>query len=254
MCLKIFKRLFFVFAVIALTLSIFSLGTKTFAKGLDKDEETPDISDSQTLTYDDYIKGIEEGYIGEDVSFDELKTANEEASMDQLEENLISNGFEKVYDSEVSALTSSYTMKKGDVLVSSRTSSSGLTGHAAIAITSSKILHIAGSGHKPATHSFSWFKEHYGGGGKMKMYRISSATAATKAADWVKSHYEGSDSTYRINNNLDSTNTTYCSKIVYQGYYFGAHAVAYLGTALVLPYALPNILSYKYSVTKKYTY
>ncbi len=44
------------------------------------------------------------------------------------------------------------------MLISNKTSSWGLTGHAAIAI-SSKILHIYGSGHHPAVHSLSWFKK-----------------------------------------------------------------------------------------------
>ena len=254
MSFKKFQKVFLVFAIVSIVLSVFSIGsaTKTSAKGTDVDK-TPD-SFTSSFTFEDYLKGIEEGYIATDVSYEELKQANEAASADQLEKDLIAQGFEKVYDSGTVGTFASYTMKKGDVMVSSETSYNGITGHAAIALSSTSMLHIKAPGAKPTTHSLSYFKTNYGGGKKMKMYRLSNTTAASKAADWVSSKYKGSNATYRISNDLSTTSHTYCSKIVYQGYYFGAKAVSWMGTAIVLPYALKNILPYKYSLSTAYTY
>ncbi|UXR51260.1 hypothetical protein [Staphylococcus simulans] len=61
-------------------------------------------------------------------------------------------------DSEIVPFSSGFRLKAGDVLISNATSSRGLTGHAAIAISSNKVLHIHSAGHHPAVHSFSWFK------------------------------------------------------------------------------------------------
>lgn len=41
-----------------------------------------------------------------------------------------------------------------------------------------------------------------------------------KAADWALENYENSGYDYGINADLFSTNPTYCSKIVWQAYWF----------------------------------
>ncbi|MDO5375794.1 MAG: hypothetical protein Q4F01_06340 [Staphylococcus rostri] len=58
-------------------------------------------------------------------------------------------------DSDIVLFKSTFQLKAGDVLISNATSSRGLTGHAAIALSGSQVLHISGVGHRPSVHSFS---------------------------------------------------------------------------------------------------
>ncbi|UXR54966.1 hypothetical protein [Staphylococcus schleiferi] len=95
-------------------------------------------------------------------------------------------------DSEIVSYSSGFRLKAGDVLISNATSSKGLTGHAAIAISSNQVLHIHSAGHHPAVHSFSWFKKRYSGKGQwLKIYRSKNSKAGPKAAAWAKKNYVG---------------------------------------------------------------
>ncbi|EBF5117160.1 hypothetical protein FHZ94_15235 [Listeria monocytogenes] len=55
-----------------------------------------------------------------------------------------------------------YTLKKGDIFVTNATSSKGLTGHAGIAISSNKSLHIPG-GSTTKLYTLSQWKSAYTG-------------------------------------------------------------------------------------------
>ncbi|WP_409323905.1 YiiX/YebB-like N1pC/P60 family cysteine hydrolase [Staphylococcus caprae] len=151
---------------------------------------------------------------------------------------------------------SRFHLKAGDVLISNATSSWGLTGHAAIAISSKKILHIYGKGHHPATHSLSWFKKRYAKKGKwMKIYRSKKHGAGSKAARWARKHYVGKKYRYGINTHLSKRNPTYCSKIVYQAYRYGIGRKAMSSlTPIVSPYTLPNFSSNSYKLKRVKTY
>ncbi|OJG33089.1 YiiX/YebB-like N1pC/P60 family cysteine hydrolase [Enterococcus devriesei] len=160
-------------------------------------------------------------------------------------------------DSDGTGYRSAFHLRAGDVLISNKTSSWGLTGHAAIAISSKKILHIYGSGHHPAVHSLSWFKKRYSGKGSwLKIYRSKNSKAGPKAAAWAKKNYVGKKYNYGINTKLKSKNPTYCSKIVYQAYKYGASKKSIYdpGSHIISPYALPNISSKAYKLRKVKTY
>jgi uncharacterized protein YycO len=150
-----------------------------------------------------------------------------------------------------------FHLKAGDVLISNATSSRGLTGHAAIAISSSKILHIHSAGHNPAVHNLSWFKKRYSGKGHwLKIYRSKNSKAGAKAAAWAKKNYVGKKYKYGINTKLSSKNPTYCSKIIYQAYKYGASKKSIYdpGSHIIAPYALPNISSKAYKLRNVKTY
>ena len=102
------------------------------------------------------------------------------------------------------------------------TSSAGLTGHAGIALSSTTILHIAGARKTPTTITKSQWNSSYSSKGWTKVYRSTNSTAAANAASWASKTYKGSNATYKITMDLSTTNETYCSKLVWPAYYYGA--------------------------------
>ena len=117
---------------------------------------------------------------------------------------------------------SAYQPKKGDIVTTGykTTASSGVIGHAGIFIDSSTILHISGSStSKTSTLSWGRWKEIYKN--KNMVFRVPNTRVATQAADWVARNYRGKSPGYKITSDWRSTSPTYCSKIVWQGYYFG---------------------------------
>lgn len=209
------------FLLLAITVPAFA------AEGLDTEQQ-------------EYIQLINDGVLSEDISFDywkELKTRSEE--LESILEN--SGEFFLVYES---GQDSSYTMKKGDVLITNGTSSAGILGHAGIAISGYSILSIAGPGENPATLSLYKWNTDYTSKGWTKAYRHSSAGVASDAAEWASDAYLGSDATYSIGIDLSSTDTTYCSKIVWQAYYYGPATPCANGptSGVRLPYDLPSTI------------
>lgn len=201
-----------------------------------------ETSEYNSEEYNEYIGYIDQGILGEDVSFEQWSFLKNQSI--ELEAALeASSKFGKVFDSQNSGSTySTYTMRAGDVFITNGTSSAGLTGHAAIAISSTKILHIAGIGCNPTTISLSAWHSQYTVNGWTKVYRHSSSSTASRAANWAANTYEGSSAVYMINNNLSSTYETYCSKLVWQAYYYGADSATYLASGIVLPYSLPGLI------------
>lgn len=56
-----------------------------------------------------------------------------------------------------------------------------------------------------------------------KSYRPVNYTYPVKVVSWAKNTYVDSSAKYVINTNVNSTHETYCSKIVFQAYKFGAN-------------------------------
>ncbi|NEG88612.1 hypothetical protein [Bifidobacterium aerophilum] len=193
------------------------------------------------LEYARYQQLLEDGILGEDVSFDIWHQTNIRSA--RLEKELEeSSEFEKVYDSN---RASYYAMKAGDVFVTNATSSFGLTGHSGIAYSDLRIVHIAGPGKNPETVSqLAWTGSLYPGGWT-KIYRHKSASVASAAANWARKTYVNSKATYYINLDLASTDKTYCSKLVWQSYYYGPStpSATIPFTRIVVPYGLDEDIS-----------
>lgn len=220
------KRISF---TVLILLFVFSFTTLTFA----------DASlESNQLTLEKFQELQEQGVIGTDVSYEYLQKINEEAKKFEkiLEED---NNFQ---DFSLKPLS---TLRKGDILITNSTSSS-LIGHAAIALSSNEILHIQGRGYNPETVTRSWFEETYDDGW-IRVYRLNDSDIASDAADWAEDTYEGSNAEYRITTNLTTTNETYCSKLVFQAYYYGGSKLVvsekFNLSGIISPYLLPSILS-----------
>ncbi|GIM46035.1 hypothetical protein DNHGIG_15840 [Collibacillus ludicampi] len=75
------------------------------------------------------------------------------------------------------------SMLAGDILVTQDTSSSGITGHAAIVVSPGSIVHIKGPGYHPEIVTYNWWKLNYPR--TLKVIRFNDATKAAKAGQWA---------------------------------------------------------------------
>nr|WP_315102861.1 hypothetical protein [uncultured Catonella sp.] len=211
--------------IMLLTMSINVSAAETVNKNLNEE-------------YQNYNNLIEEGILSNDITFDFWQEIKEQSA--QLEKALeTSEEFHNVYDSNY---TSDYSMEAGDIFITNGTTFGGLTGHSGIAISSDRILHIAGFGEHPDTLTLSEWNSEYTAKGWTKVYRTDFWHAAFGAALWAKNTYLNSNAEYQIDLNLSSTNKTYCSKLVWQAYYYGPH-FHYADkpiTNIILPYDLHN--------------
>lgn len=203
-----------------------------------------------------YNQGVSEGIIKQaDVSLEtwteENKNQYEQVYQDGLKDGIydksmsyeewikINNyGQPPVVDAEweevpqkpmVKGVYKGYTVKKGDILITNGTSSSGLLGHAAIANGNEYILDIPGKGETTRQWTTAkWMKE-YDGKGWVKVYRLKNSSVANDAANWADKNYYSTKGTSKQNifpkhgmtGSRYSKAITYCSKILLQDYYFG---------------------------------
>ena len=241
--MKKFNKNWMVSLILCLLVGIF-LPNSVFA-------QENNLTDTSYTQYEQYIR---EGILGEDVSYVEWKNLVE--SSQKLEETLSnSTDFYEVYSSDAIMARSSFTPRKGDVVITNGTSSAGILGHAGIATSSEYVFHIAGGGYHPDYISFSRWHTNYTNKNRSswtKVYRHNSSKVAYAAANWAVNTYTGSNAEYKITSNLASTNVTYCSKLVWQAYYYGPSSHQAYGPTkgYRLPRDLPDTirnLSYKHT-------
>lgn len=163
------------------------------------------------ITIDEFNSLKQNGYIGEDVSYEYLKELNIQS---KKLERFIENS-DKFYQVPFSI----DNIYGGDIIITNSTSSNGLTGHAAIALNMHEIIHIQGKGYTPQVITPQQFKNKYSSGW-IKVYRPRE-NIGRLAAQWAERTYRNSGVPYKITMNLATTNETYCSKMVWQAYYFG---------------------------------
>lgn len=119
-----------------------------------------------------------------------------------------------------------FTYKPGDILITKSASSAGLVGHSGLILTNtSNVLDIPGVGRKPRVIPLSeWFKSYPA----TKVVRFSSASRAYDAAYWASKNYVNTNGgayanlIYGFSGSIKGFQSTYCSKIVWQAYYYGA--------------------------------
>lgn len=149
-----------ILCVLLVAVMVLAMGVTSFAG------EGTKVSDS----FRTYTELREEGVLGDNITYEYWVKLNARAA--KLEKELErSSQLKKVYDSNMFSISSSYSMKAGDIFVTNATSSFGLTGHAGIAISSSRILHIAGPGEHPTTLSLYSWNNDYTDNGWTKVYR-----------------------------------------------------------------------------------
>ncbi|WP_322906793.1 hypothetical protein [Paenibacillus campi] len=165
-----------------------------------------------------------------------MKTQDTASSTYQTTPNnsLISTVSQGVYSSGpsigIDAITTEYypgtsvAIRAGDVLVSNNTSSNGLTGHAGIVVNDQGSVATINGYNKFLTLEgiTTWKSKNT----NTKVMRYSNSGAATQAGNWAKSYINNykSQVTYGLINTIGVyEKETYCSKIVWDAYYFGAN-------------------------------
>lgn len=106
-------------------------------------------------------------------------------------------------------------------MVTSDTSSSGLTGHAAIVVSGTEYVEIKGAGYHPQKGLLTtWFSNHPK---KIRIMGHNNFTESKNAGNWALNFFNNySTVTYDIDDLYQYNKTTYCSKIVWDVYHFGA--------------------------------
>lgn len=235
------KHLFKVISLLALVLVMSVTMFQSKIHAYDKND-----SFDTNLSFEEYKGYQDEGILGDDVTYEEwVELVNASKELENLIED--SSQFEEVYSSDSIETFSSFTMRRGDVVITNGTSSAGIAGHSGIATNSSNILHIAGKGHSPVKISLSNWHKKYTNKSKSswtKVYRHKSTSKANAAAKWTENTYLNSNAEYKITGNLASTSVTYCSKLVWQGYYYGPSTKEANGPTIGyrLPYDLPHTI------------
>lgn len=207
--------------------------------------------------YEEYLQYIEGGILNEDVTYETwISAVHESEYLELLLENEIAD-FTCVYTEYGEGINSNppptpdgdFSMRKGDILITNGTSSAGILGHAGIAVSATTVLHIAGGENShPIIISLDDWKQSYNNKSYRwtKFYRHSNSTYANRAANWGKTKYGPNgpyaNADYEKLSELDTFDKTYCSKIVWQCYYYGIseNHQATGGFGACLPYQLPN--------------
>ncbi|MCU5747132.1 hypothetical protein N9R04_10730 [Staphylococcus sp. SQ8-PEA] len=139
-----------------------------------------------------------------------------------------------------------FHLKKGDYFITNSVSSKGLSGHAAIYLGKGRIKEAPGYKQAIKTNNFYKWKRYTLKKRKgnpqhrfIKVYRAPKKYRS-KAGNYAKTHFKGVP--YSITANPYSKNVTYCSKLVWQSYYYGAGSNSVKGT--------PGPVFYPYSLNK----
>ncbi|MDK9847729.1 NlpC/P60 family protein [Staphylococcus equorum] len=213
-----------------------------------------------------YQQLINEGILDPSVSkeqWDKFKTEDKYYA-EQQEQEEIDNPVD-VSDSEngtmLRSAKSKFSLRKGDFFYTNATDSKGLTGHNAIYVGNGKVVQAPAKGYKTTSLSFtSWKKQTLYGkkepkkGKWIKVYRPSSSANGNKAANYAMKNFGKKHIPYKITGNIKSKKYEYCSKLVWQSYYFGAgkKAMASVNTPVILhPSNLPGTIK---STKKVHTY
>ncbi|EOY2909118.1 hypothetical protein ACP3GS_002803 [Listeria monocytogenes] len=199
-----------------------------------------------------YQDGLKDGVYDASLSYEEWIKLNNYGQPPVVDEN-----WEEVPQKPMlKGVYKGYNIKKGDILITNGTSSSGLLGHAAIANGNEYILDIPGAGKTTRQVPTSKWMSDYDPEGWVKVYRLKDSSVANAAANWADKNYYSTKGTskqnifpkYGMTGSRYSKNPTYCSKIVLQAYYFGTgnKPVVQVFTSLVTVYDLPNYFSKAY--------
>lgn len=183
----------------------------------------------------DYQEYIESGFLSEDITYEmylELVTA--EPPTDPVAD-------------EFRTYSIAGQPQAGDILITNGTTANGLTGHAGIFLGhlgNGAILSIRGFGHKPEMIGiFTWMERYGGKGNWTKLYRPTERYKPALAAEFAMYQYANTNYSYGITTNILGLDPTYCSKIVWQGYWYSSAAPQIGGLKKPLiasPYDLPD--------------
>ncbi|WP_067730470.1 C40 family peptidase [Oceanobacillus damuensis] len=112
-------------------------------------------------------------------------------------------------------------MIPGDVLYSHKTALSSLVvGHSGIVGEDFRIYHVNRWGKNGHADSMRVYLSRHKKGEKLTVLRSADPDEARNAAKWAKQHI-GEIKTYHYTRDLNDLENNYCSKFVWQAFYFG---------------------------------
>lgn len=228
------KKLIKFFTIVFSIAILMHFSQNVYAEGVD------------SFSYDDYLKGISEGWIDKEISYDYLININKEAENFYLNDNFTkvceAENFEDFSDFITYRANISH-FNPGDVFVMNSNASGGLSGHSAMALSNIEFVSIHGKGTKPVIMNRDEFINNY----KYRditVYRPNNYDWGASAAIWADSTYRnpGDKFTYKISLDLTDIYKTYCSKMVYHSYLYGNKnsVITSQPYGLIHPYLLKN--------------
>ena len=170
------------------------------------------------------------------------------------------------------SIVGGFTLKAGDIFITNSTedgSSGFYLGHAGIANGDGHILDMPGGKNSSDNNRQStmsdWINQYSVPGKWIKVYRLRDSNLASQVAKYADTHYYSSNGSatknihidYGLNPHLYETSPSYCSKLVYDAYYFGSGSIDVMipsPSVYVLPFGLIDTFepSYKPSLVKTY--
>ena len=206
----------------------------------------------ENKAYKEYLSYVREGLLDETISFDDWYAAVLRA--EALEEIMFNEeSWELVYNSEDSPMATSYSPAAGDVLITNGTQTVGIPGHTGIMINTGSALRILNCSDETtviSTITLSAWHDRYTDRSSStwtKIYRHSSSSVANAAATWARNSYMYTSPEYGFTSSSidDSISPTFCSRVVWQAYYYGPSTPAANLVAsvwLLLPYDMDAII------------
>ncbi|WP_369878239.1 hypothetical protein JNUCC21_14455 [Bacillus sp. JNUCC-21] len=227
------------------------------------------------LSYDDWLKenvgfkkiydeGIQEDVLEPTLSYEQwikLNNYGQEPKDDNTE--LVSYTIKGSPNAKVTLLSttsssvkvtslSSFSVKPGDIFITNSTSSAGIIGHSAIANGSNHILDMPGYGNKSDNNRqltvSQWVSKY--NNGWIKVYRLKNSSLAAQVGKYADRHYWSTTGSskknihipYKLTPHLYSVSPSYCSKLVYDAYWFGSGSASVLvkRSGYVMPFNLIN--------------
>lgn len=181
------------------------------------------FSEKDLPTEKEYLELIQEGVLDRTISFKQFYDFQKDSILAEKELEKEAKELESIPITR--SASGGYKLQAGDIFVTNGYRSKDIIGHAGIVISSKKILSINGVGTNPSLMTLNdWVDEYVNKKGQwINVYRYKYSSDALKAAKWAIANYvtKNSKATYFITANYESTNPTYCSKIVWQAYRYG---------------------------------
>lgn len=227
-------------SVFAMILSLLVFYPSNSVKAEEYDENLSEEQEVKVLTEEEFEQFKAEGMYNSDDTYEDVITEFQEG----IENAPPQDTNEVVTDSNEGTFSIAslrgYVGATGDILVTNDTvKGTGIAGHTGIVVSTGKVLHIPGPKQKVKIISLSEWNKRYD---KTNVLRVKTQSVAVEAARWAKNNYkDGSNPGYSLAGSLYSKSPTYCSKIVWQAFYYGTGSKKVMRVPVdrkVLPYSM----------------
>lgn len=116
------------------------------------------------------------------------------------------------------------TVTPGDIIYSPKSKSTFFVGHTAIVGSDNMIYHSFPNSNGKAKDSVTAYFNRFSKGDNFTILRPRQSSLAKPAAEFAKGIY-GTVNNYSFDYNLDNFTDNYCSKFVWQAYYYGTSSM-----------------------------